>query len=52
MSLVCLSNNSEMDSVVSVTAVDSGLRALQFLGLDEEDKSSSVGFDVSSTSSV
>lgn len=30
----------------AVTAVDSGRRALQFLGLDEE-KSSSVGFDVS-----
>ncbi|KAJ9187595.1 hypothetical protein P3X46_003031 [Hevea brasiliensis] len=28
----------------TVTAVDSGIRALQFLGLDEE-KSSSVGFD-------
>ncbi|KAF2302453.1 hypothetical protein GH714_036404 [Hevea brasiliensis] len=28
----------------AVTAVDSGIRALQFLGLDEE-KSSSVGFD-------
>ncbi|GMN41700.1 hypothetical protein TIFTF001_010919 [Ficus carica] len=31
-----------------VTAVDSGRRALQFLGLDEE-KNSSVGFDESST---
>lgn len=29
----------------AVTAVDSGRRALQFLGLDEE-KTSSVGFDV------
>lgn len=32
-------------SSCKVTAVDSGFRALQFLGLDEEDKSSSVGFD-------
>ncbi|KAJ9172104.1 hypothetical protein P3X46_015385 [Hevea brasiliensis] len=31
-------------SCCKVTAVDSGIRALQFLGLDEE-KSSSVGFD-------
>ncbi|PON46554.1 Two-component response regulator [Parasponia andersonii] len=31
-------------SSCKVTAVDSGIRALQFLGLDEE-KSSSVGFD-------
>lgn len=30
---------------VAVTAVDSGMRALQFLGLDEEE--TSVGFDVS-----
>lgn len=30
---------------VAVTAVDSGSRALQFLGLDNEE--SSVGFDVS-----
>ncbi|KAB1207825.1 Two-component response regulator ARR5 [Morella rubra] len=35
-------------SSFKVTAVDSGRRALQFLGLDEE-KSSSVGFDESST---
>lgn len=34
-----------------MTAVDSGMRALQFLGLDEE-KSTSVGFDVSLISSL
>lgn len=32
----------------AVTAVDSGRRALQFLGLDEE--KNSVGFDVRKTS--
>lgn len=36
----------EKRSECAVTAVDSGRRALQFLGLDEE-KSASVGFDVS-----
>jgi two-component response regulator (ARR-A family) len=36
----------EKRSDCAVTAVDSGRRALQFLGLDEE-KSASVGLDVS-----